>query len=136
MKKVILILAAMACALCVFSSCNQNDSDDNKVVLEYRADFIGNNPLSLEILKIRSDMNAAIAGAVEIFQKGDDYRLSYETETNDNAAIAACNAYHAAHKNDVQEKVTVGLIKAYAARGGQQAHSVTVQTWVFGATAN
>lgn len=137
MKKVILTLAAvMACALCVFSSCKKSGSDGEKVILEYRADFIGGNPLSLEILQIRSDMNAAIANAVEIFQQGEDYRLSYETEANDKAATAACDAYYAQHKNDIKEKVTVGLIKAYAARAGQPTRSVTFKTYVFGSDAD
>lgn len=130
MKKVILTLVAvLACALCVFSSCNKNDQD-NKVLVIYQVAPVGSTSSSIWGDYQRS-MKAAILKAVEIVDAENE--LSYESEANDKAAIKACDEVYA-NAGEIDYDFSLELRKGYVARTEGKATHVALKTYNFKAS--
>ena len=122
-KAIILLLAAAACALCLVSCKKDNTST---VYVEYQVTPTGSTS-SFMWGQVQSEMKAAIKAAVTV----DAYGLSVESDANDKAVIAACDAV-AAKPLDVDYAFSLVLRKAYlSSSADSEGKTATLKVYTF-----
>lgn len=122
MKKAILTLLMVAtCALCLVS-CKK---DNTTVYVEYQVTPTGATSSSMWG-QVQSEMKNAIKAAITVDANG----LSIESDANDKAAIAACDAV-AAKKRDIDYDFSLVLRKGYLSSAGEESKIAVLKQYDF-----
>lgn len=120
MKRILTLLAALGCALCLISSCKKTD-----VWVTYKATVDGN--VTLEALAVQTVMNARIEEALG----PSTYGNYLESTAHDQAAIKACDSVFAETGHGASAPFTILLNRSYPNSDPGNIKSVTLKTYQF-----